>query len=105
MRGPFVLSKYGVDMVVPPRMLGVVALSNTRDSLEVIKRTDRSACEEIKSYFNQYKYFWVEFASCAKEAFQIECEIFHGQLAKKSNGRVHPKAPAESAWHCPVCQQ
>lgn len=103
MRGPFVLSKPCVNMLVPPRLLGVFALSNSRDSLSVVKRAQTSACDEIKSHFNQYKYFWFRLAATAREAFSIECEIYHEKLADDGNGNCHPSAPSSTGWHCPVC--
>lgn len=105
MRGPYVLSKYCVNMVVPPRLRGVYALSNSKDSMELLKRVDKSANEEIKNYVNQYKFFWVELASSVKDSFALECEAYHTHFAKSGNGYVHPKAPADTGWHCPVCNE
>ena len=103
MRGPFVLSKSCVNLVVPPHMRGVIALSNTKDGLELVKCADKSANEEIKGYFTQYKYFWFELASSPREAFGIECEMYHSRLAHRTDTADHPKAPTESGWLCPVC--
>jgi hypothetical protein len=105
MRGPFVLSKSCVNMVVPPQVRGVFALSNSKDSLEILKHSDDSACEEIKGFFTQFKYFWFELAANPHEAFNIECEIYHGRLTPHNNGKVHPKAPEDSGWHCSICRQ
>ena len=105
MRGPFVLSKSCVNLVVPPHMRGVFALSNNRDGLEVVKSADKSANEEIKGFFTQFKYFWFELASSPREAFAIECELYHSRLVAKLEGNGHPKAPPDSGWHCPVCGQ
>jgi hypothetical protein len=104
MRGPFVLTKYNVDMVVPHNRLGVFALSNAKDAFAVLHRSEKSACDEIKAFFNQYKFFWIRPASSARDAFSIECEVYHSRMAQHcaDNGN-HPKAPPDSGWHCPVC--
>jgi hypothetical protein len=104
MRGPFVLSKSCVNMIVPPRMLGVFGLSNEKDSLSMIKRAERNACEEIKNYWPDFKYFWFELASSPRDAFAIECQLYHTKLEGK-NGNLHPKTPPATGWHCPVCSQ
>ena len=105
MRGPFVLTKYYVDMVVPHNRLGVFALSNARDGFDVLVRSEKNACDEIKTYFSQYKYFWIRPASSPRDAFAIECEVYHSRMAQRcnGNGNGHPKAPEASGWHCPVC--
>lgn len=105
MRGPFVLSKSCVNLVVPPNMRGVYGLSNSKDTMELVKRATGNANEEIKSYFNQYKYFWFELAASPREAFMIECELYHSRLVARNNGVKHPAAPADSGWRCPVCGQ
>ena len=105
MRGPFVLTKYCVDMVVPPKRLGVYALSNDRDSIDIIRRAEKSTGDEIKGFFQQYKYFWVAVAYSQQDAFRIQCEQYHRRMAGGDNtiGWEHPKAPKQSGWHCPVC--
>jgi hypothetical protein len=91
-------------MVVPPRMLGVFGLSNEKNSLALIKRAERNACEEIKNYWPEYKYFWFELASSPHDAYAIECEQYHSKLEGRE-GNTHPRSPPATDWHCPVCNQ
>jgi hypothetical protein len=86
-------------------MRGVFALSNNKEGLEVVRSADRSANEEIKGFFTQFKYFWFELASSPREAYSIECELYHSRLVTKNNATSHPKAPSDSGWRCPVCTQ
>jgi hypothetical protein len=91
-------------MVVPPRMLGVFGLSNEKGSPAMIKRAEKNACDEIKTYWPDYKYFWFELASSPHDAYTIECQFYHTKLEGK-NGNPHPKMPPATGWHCPICSQ
>jgi len=104
MRGPFVLSKSCVNMIVPPRMLGVFGLSNEKDAMHMVRRAERNACDEIKTYWPDYKYFWFQLAASPRDAYSIECELYHAKLEGK-NGNLHPKAPLATGWHCPACKR
>jgi hypothetical protein len=85
-------------------MLGVFGLSNEKTDVTLVKRAEKNACEEIKNYWPDYKYFWFELAASPRDAFIIECQLYHAKLEGK-NGNVHPRAASATGWHCPVCNQ
>ena len=102
MKGPYVLNPYHVDMVVSPRMHGVFGLSNKKESIELIKRSDTSICAEIKNHVGSYRYFWVRTAASAQEAFRYECELFHRHPIAGPGGN-HPSPSEGAKWPCPLC--
>jgi hypothetical protein len=105
MRGPFVLSETGVHMMVPPKLLGVYALSNTRDHVEILRRSSIALCDEVRAYASEFKYFWFDLAYSERDAYDREAHEYHTPRLRKAESITHPHAPADSDWHCPECQQ
>ena len=105
MRGPFVLSETGVNLMVPPRLLGVYCLSNSRDHVELLRRSSVSVRDEVRAYVDEYKYFWFEVATSARDAFAREAQGYHDPTLRKAACIAHPHAPAGSDWRCPDCER
>ncbi len=103
MRGPFRLAPDILDKSVP-RSSGVFALGalNHKGSIVVseIGRSDGDVLSALKELVGRYEAFVYEEASSPKEAFEMECELYH-QFRPTSK---HP-TPDDDTWACPVCSR
>jgi len=56
-------------------------------------------------YLYKYEYFVYRTASGAEQAFQQECELWHGyrQRGYELDNKVHPAVPPGCALKCPFC--
>jgi len=104
MRGPYLLRPLQVDISVPNRIGGVYCLSKSRRQVAVVGRVDTGLRDAIKSYWNQYEFFWYEPALSPREAFVNQCYVYHkhrecGELEQCE----HPKPPEKLDCKCPVC--
>jgi hypothetical protein len=103
MHGPLIFSTVCVDQVVPLHRPGAYGLSSRSDEVEVVDFSVSSLREELRVHAEKIRYFWFDIALTAHEAYQLACELYHGQSPKKASGVVHPSAPPGPGWVCPVC--
>ncbi|MEO0077859.1 MAG: hypothetical protein ABIK86_02545 [candidate division WOR-3 bacterium] len=106
MRGPYLLRPLQVDMSVPTRVGGVYCLAKDRRQIALVGRADKGLRDAIKSYWNQYEFFWYEPSLSPREAFEKECYHYHKHRdCGRLEGCEHPKPPDKVDCRCPVCNK
>ena len=104
--GPYSLTTKGVDENVPVKSAGVYALGKTKDKIFYISRTGRSDDDvngRLKQHVGNYSEFEFTYASCSKDAFEKECELYHYYSGAPGN-IIHPARPANTNAKCPRCK-
>jgi len=106
--GPFPLTSAGIDAAVTTTSAGVYALGklDTADNKFTIHYVGRSdddlngrLKEHVKLWYPQFK---AAYATSPKNAFEMECELYHDYGIHGVN-KVHPARPQYSGWKCPRC--
>jgi hypothetical protein len=105
MRGPFTLSVPSLNMIAPLTRVCVYCLSNLRDSVQVIRRSEQGIRAELRKHVGQYKYFWLAPAISPREAFNIECDAWHRNARQTPSDLGHPLPASGTDWVCPHCQK
>lgn len=108
LRGPFPLTRDGVDAAVTFAMPGTYALGhiNQHDQfvVEYAGRADDDVNARLKDHVPEpYQKFKFEYYASAKEAYFKECRIYHD--FRPRDNKIHPAAPKGSYLSCPVCGQ
>jgi hypothetical protein len=106
MNGPYILTADKVDEVVTRTSPGAYILGNREKAARYVGRSDDDVRARLKSWASSsYWYFWFEYASSPKAAFELECTYWHryGGAERKLDDKNHPARPAGSGWKCPVC--
>ena len=109
MSGPFRLTDDMLARSLPKhRTAGVFALGrfNRRGALEPVQyvgRADVDLAADIRRYIGTYEGFLFERASSARDAFLMECELFH--RFRLIDNHQHPVPPPLSGVRCPICAQ
>lgn len=106
LNGPFDLSFDCLEKVVPAGRGGVFSLGYMEGNRFRVQRVGRVG-SDLRGFLkgligsgNQFKY---QLTRCEKEAFELECLLFH--KFKPPSNFNHPVRPAESQWRCPHCLQ
>ncbi|MCH7693312.1 MAG: hypothetical protein IID50_07710 [Proteobacteria bacterium] len=104
LRGPFPLTKDGIDNNVTGTSAGAYALGATKDNtfyISYVGRSDADVADRLKDHISAYKQFKYEFYDSAKAAFEKEGHLYHDF---KPGGNVnHPARPSGTFWKCPRC--
>ncbi|TET37235.1 MAG: hypothetical protein E3J65_06785 [Dehalococcoidia bacterium] len=105
MRGPFLLNSRTIDLRVKRTAPGTYKASNSKTAVKYVGRSDSNLNAELKTHVNRYKYFWYEYATSLKAAFEKECSLYHyhGGAQGKLDNKNHPGRPAGYHWKCPRC--
>lgn len=105
--GPVELSFDVVDRVLAAAGSGVFALGRVDGAgtfrVERVGRADHNLRESLKSLIGCGNQFKFAVTASAKEAFELECELFH--RFRPPSTIIHPGRPPGSDWKCPCCTQ
>ncbi len=106
MTGPYRLTTYVIETVVPAQIAGVYVLGRLsgRGVLEMAKlvgRSDVDLRDALKVHAGKHEAFLYERATSPLGAFEMECELFH---QFRDLGLPHPAKPANATWKCPLCK-
>jgi hypothetical protein len=78
-------------------------LSRDGNSVDFVCRADEDLYLRIKSKWKcgiAYKYFWFEYCSDSRQAYELECKYYHEHLPQ--DNLLHPSFDEEGSFHCPV---
>ncbi|MBD2211535.1 hypothetical protein H6G27_16925 [Nostoc linckia FACHB-104] len=94
---------------VEPCRPGVYVLGNECSGFmaHYIGRSDKCLQTRLlnHNYLYQFSYFIFRYASNPREAFYLECQLWHYYAdLKHMYNKIHPASPADSAEKCPYCQ-
>lgn len=102
--GPFELDDEVIDREVEPRQPGVFLLGGsgvfTVENGRV-GRSDTNLNNQLHVYVDSYRYFSFLCCSSPREAFEMECRLFHD--VNPQDNVLHPLRQPGSAWKCPCC--
>jgi hypothetical protein len=106
MTGPYRLTSYVLETVVPAQLPGVYVLGRLsgRGVLEMPKfvgRSDADVREALKLHAGKHEGFLYERAASPMAAFVMECELYHHF---RDLELPHPARAANTTWKCPVCK-
>ena len=104
MSGPHSLDPDTIDEVVTKISSGAYILSKDGKIAHYVGRSDDNVAGRLKWWANntqKYSYFWFEYATSPKAAFELECRWWHKY--KPEDNQSHPDRPNGSSWQCPVC--
>ena len=107
MTGPYSLTLPNVDTSVTRTSPGAYLLGRSNSGWSYVGRSDTDLNVRLKSWVGKgYAYFWFEYASSPKAAFERECGIWHqnGGPQGKLDNKNHPQRPAGTDWRCPICR-
>jgi len=99
--GPYQISD--VDSYVTPRNQGVYILSRDGRTSDYVGRSDTDVGARIKGSASEgygYTYFWFEYATSKKDAFNKECGYYHDY--NPPDNESHPAVPFGTNWKCPI---
>ena len=104
--GPHSLSVKSVERTITRKSAGVYVLSALEGGSvnpRLVGRADDDVGTSLKEAIGLYSHFAFVYASSPKNAYEMECEIYHSM--KPPENAKHPVKPADAAWECPVCGQ
>jgi hypothetical protein len=99
-----VLSSKIIERTIRRKSAGVYVLSALEEGVTNARRVGRSdddVAERLRESIGLYSHFAFVYATSQKEAYEIECEIYHS--LRPPENPTHPAKPEEMAWACPVC--
>lgn len=106
LEGAFPLNAEAVWTALPRAARGAYVLSRDGKHANFVGRAEDNLQERLLDHagLDGYVYFWYTGASSAREAFQLECSLYHqfGEGMLLDNWR-HPERPEGQTWHCPGC--
>ena len=106
MSGPYSLNEATINEKVTRKWPGNYALINAwSHNIKYIGRSDTDVNGALMQHIGPaYSQFKFEYALSSQDAFEKECETFHGfPKSYKIDNRNHPEPPADSGWKCPKC--
>lgn len=123
MRGPFDLTTENIRLIKNEPGVYVLGGKNSDGSYWgcYVGRSDEDVADRISYWFNLIngdevpkndsekciirsspKYYWREYTNSAREAYELECKIYHDHDNGYSCNVIHP-AKTYSSWSCPIC--
>jgi len=113
LRGPYQLTNVMIDLYVEENKIGVYILGEIKGNHELtifktryVGRAEKQDLRDrIKDWKEEYSGFKFAYASTKKDAYLMECELYHelGGLKGKLDNKQHPDAPDGTNWKCPKC--
>jgi len=106
---PHVLLPRVVRRVVEPQRSGVYVLGQDNGGFMAgyVGRSDTDLQRRLMTHNHrdEFEYFIFRYAGSPKEAFHLECELWHAheETASVMLNRIHPDAPSGSGLECPYC--
>jgi len=104
MNGPYNLNSDTISQVVTRVLAGAYILSRDGKIAHYVGRSDDDVARRLKWWANntrKYSYFWYEYSSSPKAAFELECTWWHKY--NPTDNQSHPDRPEDSNYQCPVC--
>lgn len=92
-----------VDVYITKVAPGVYVLSRDGKVAHYVGRSDIDVGARVKQSSSEkagYTHFWFEYAPSPKEAYDMECELYH-KYSPPDNIN-HPAAPLGTNWRCPI---
>lgn len=88
---------------VKNKQAGVYVLDNSTDSpfkFQYVGRSDDDLPGRLRKWIGKYRYFKFDYSSSAKDAFEMECRLYHEN--KPPDNTIHPDRPDGTNYKCPV---
>ena len=104
LEGPFELDDEVIDREVDPHRPGVFLLGGSGVFTVENGRTGRSDTNlnnQLHVYVDSYRYFSYRYCSSGREAFEMECRLFHD--VDPQDNVLHPLRQPGTDWKCPRC--
>lgn len=104
LRGPFALSKNGINSNVTrvsPGAYAIGSFENNTFYISYVGRSDASVNKRLHDHIGEEPKFKYEYYGSAKAAFEKECRLYHD--FRPPDNKAHPARPQGSGWKCPVC--
>jgi len=92
---------------IPDNILGVFQLSRNANDIIYVGRSDLNIKEALKEFIGKnYTHFQWTQVPWEKEAFEMNCRLFHhaGGMKKLDNAD-HPYPPEGKFWKCTLSSQ
>jgi hypothetical protein len=102
------LTKESINQNVPRKLSGVYRLDRTSSRAEepfitdYVGRSDSDLNDQLQKHIGKYTWYWCEYSTSPKAAFERECEMYHDY--KPRDNAPHPARPFGSGWKCPRCR-
>lgn len=106
LNGPHSLSAKSIERTIRRKSAGAYVLSSLEGgiaSARLVGRSDDDVSTSLKEVIGLYSYFAFVYASSPKNAYEMECEVYHAM--KPPENAKHPQKSADTRWVCPVCGQ
>jgi hypothetical protein len=94
-----------VNGFVTKRKAGVYVLDGSASgpfNVDYVGRSDDDVAGRLLFWVGSYRYFRAVYCSSAKEAFELECTVYHS--LNPINNKAHPARPAGTNYPCPVAK-
>jgi hypothetical protein len=110
LRGPFDLTKHGVEAAVDQRSPGAYALGRTNEVgtfvISFVGRADSDLGARLLEHVavEWYPHFKAVYCATPNAAFEKECSLFHDFGQRALDNKTHPAPPPNSTWQCPRCR-
>ena len=107
--GPFPLDTDTIRSVVTrtesPGNYVLGAASDEPFRIAYVGRSDTSLCRDLVELEHKTgcRSFQFRYAASSKEAFEVECALFHN-LRQSITNTIHPQPPSGSSLRCPLCK-
>jgi hypothetical protein len=99
------LTTFNIEALVTSRSPGVYVLDRTSSggfTTHYAGRADEDVAGRLKDHARNgiYKYFKFDYASNVRQAFEMECRLYHD--LNPPDNKVHPAKPKGTYYACPV---
>ena len=108
LKGPYALTKKGIEDEVILTTSGAYALGHTNKSgkfvVEYVGRSDSDIEDRLQDWVkSKYRQFMYDYYFTPKEAYEKECHLYHdfGGFRELDNEK-HPDRPDGAKFGCPV---
>jgi hypothetical protein len=68
-------------------------------NVDYVGRSDSDLAGRLKQWVGSYRYFRAVYCSSPKEAFELECKVYHN--LHPIDNKAHPARPAGTNYPCP----
>ena len=104
LRGPYPLTKDGIDGEVTSISPGAYALGHSDNNtfyIDYVGRSDTDVNDRLHDHIGDNPQFKYEYYASSKAAFEKECHLYHDFKPPRNN--IHPARPQGRDWECPRC--
>jgi hypothetical protein len=102
MLGPFSVAQ--VDAAIIYTSPGAYILSRDGRHAFYVGRSDVDVGSRIKQSAQEQgcPFFWFEYTTSPRDAYRLECELWHKYGGPPLGNENHPPVPAGTYWRCPI---